>query len=186
MAVPKPVGILCFSITKFFSRPRQALGKEQREQEGLEQLLPTHLTAPVSLPSSPFPSYRCIIVRKMQPPQSGVCPPLMTHTITVLHQYEYCISCFSLPYCHERSHLPSSWNNMTYYHKFITNNYDFSVSPGKCILYLPSHQDKSLRMTENRENLDLVYLSLCTTMWPKNKIKEKRVKKPGHHQNTGS
>lgn len=117
----------------------QALsGPWQREQEGLEQL-PTHLAALLKLSRSPFPSHRCIIVRKMQPPQSGASPHLMLifHTISTLHTSTNTAfnAWFSLIPMRDITclHPEIIWH--------IITNYNFSLSPGKCILYLPCHQD---------------------------------------------
>jgi len=58
----------------------------QREQAELNWL-PTHLTVLLNLSSAQFPSFRCFLVRKMQPSQPYlVSPPsqLTFHTITTV------------------------------------------------------------------------------------------------------
>lgn len=140
MGVPKPMFILYFSITKFCSRPCQAPGKGLKAKG-------TGRTG--TAPHTPHCSFEALQVSipKLQmhycekdATTSVWCLPhlmLIFHTITTLHTSTNTAfnALFSLIPMRDLTclHPEIIWH--------IITNYHFSLSPGKCILYLPSHQD---------------------------------------------
>lgn len=146
--------------------------QEQREQEGLKYP-PTHLTALLSLSSSPFPSYRCIIVRKKQPPRSGVSPHLMLifYTITISHTGMNTAfnALFSLIPTRDLIclHPEIIWHNITSYHKlqFLCLSWE--------VYFIPAFSPGQILKNDCKQRKSGLK-------------KDGGKKKPDHYQNTGS
>lgn len=128
MAVPKPVCILCFSITKFCSRPHQAPGKGLRSKGSRKDWNSSpHTSLLLWISPAPIPKLQVHYCEKDAITSIWCLPPSHDPYHCNITPVWILLLIFILPYSHERSHLPSSWNNMTYYHQLSQTTISLSL-----------------------------------------------------------